>query len=158
MDYRYLKKEIEDEKVTNRKNLMELYSHQEDFMINILYNNITAQVKSAVRSYYQNPRISYNKGVGISPPTLFKKYYTYEGKSNYAISKISDDTKVTGNLYDTIGFWDSEWPCIFIPESKFATFRNLLDKKLMKDDINIRLEKNSFGWYDIHIIANLGKL
>lgn len=158
MDYRYLKKEIENDKAASRKNLMELYDHQKDFMINILYKHITLQVKNAIKSYYQNPHIRNNKHVGIQYPTLFKRYYTYEGRADYVMRKIPDSSKVTGNLYDTIGCYDSEWPCISIPESKFAAFRNILDKKLMKDSIRIRLEQNSLGWYNICIIANLGKL
>lgn len=158
MDYRYLKKEVEEEKNKNRKNLMELYDCQEDFLIKILYNNIVSQVKEEVRRYYQYSYVSKNKHLGIQSPTLFKRYYTYEGRAEYIICKISDDSKITGNLYDSIHCWDSEWPCISIPESKFATFLNLLDEKLMKDSIRIQLEPNSFAGYDIHIIANLGKL
>lgn len=162
MDYSYIKREVENERKLNYKEFVDAYEREEKELVQLLSNNIVEQVEKSIKDYYTSSVLKdslLGRGI-IKPPTVFRRYYIYEDNSKDVIFKCNDDAKVSfDDLYGTINYWDSVIPCVRIPENKFSRFWNLLNQAVSYKSMRVELKKDKYGgWYNINIIADIGKL
>ena len=164
MDYSYIKKEVENNKPANHNNFIELYERQKKEVADKLSKHIVDQVKNWVKNYYED--ITYYEEVrvkdkliksgSIKAPTLFRRYYLLQDISRYAIITPYVANNKIESLYRTDGYTRNR---IYIPGSKLSEFRKLLNQYLKSYDISVKLKYcESHEWYNILIVANVGKL
>lgn len=161
MDYRYLKEEVENEKNFNRKNFEEEYENRETELVEILCEKIIDQVKNSVKQYYAASEEVKNRmcRYQLKKPTLFRRSWILEEKlKDVGIHKVIEPTK-DNEIYRAQLMGDGPREGVWIPESKFGRFWNLINGRLKKEEICVELLYDEYWMlYQIKIIANLGML
>lgn len=161
MDYSYIKNDVTNERNINRKRFEKEYQNQENELVLNICDRIINQVEETVKLYYSASYEVINRVCMrvMKKPTLFRRNWIYEAYAeNIVVRSVSDYTSDT-HVRGYVSGYDCKTPCIFVPNNKLVEFCELLNQRLQSNDMSIKLEYNDQDkWYNIKILANLGKL